>query len=772
MALDMNVALKINAGVTGQQAVDQLRTSMQRLGDGASGVAGKFTALKGAVGALAGAAVVAGVTSMIKSVIEAGDKLNDLRQKTGITVEDLDALGYAAELNGSSLDQVSGALGKLSKNMAEAAGGSKEATAVFRQFGISQQDLKSGAVTTTEAMARIADKLAAMPDGWQKTAAAQQVFGKSAADLIPLLNAGGGAIRDARQELESMGALMTGDLATQADEFNDNMSRLRRMASALGISLAKDLLPVLNGFTSGIVQARLNSDKLSGDTSLQMWAEATGLAIAAMVDVVRVAGQAFYALLGSGRAVLADIGALSAIIFKGPAALFSDQAQAELQAALNNRNLIVQDANQRFVDLWEMDGSKFFNAVKGAMDKAKTATAGTPGRPGGSSFDFGAGKESEFAKLKAQLTELAAKTGDVTKAQEILGLLRTEKYKDLTNQQRNELLGIAATIDAKKSQADTEKELKDATDAASKARDSQYERESYQISDFKTKQQEKLELLLLEGQRINMTAVEYERRAQAIQHEYDVSRTVKDMLPETAAQYRAVADATFAAQQAVTQLNYEQSRTFGAGAQAALSSYIEDISNVAKSTENAMTSAFQGMEDALVDFAMTGKLNFKDLANSIIKDMLRIAIQQMILRPILGAMFPGSSVIPMQPGGGYANGGAFGSYGEISAFANGGIVNKPTMFAFANGGAGQLGLMGEAGPEAIMPLQRGSDGKLGVRAAGGGEVNNVTVNVNVESGSTDQTATASGAAQLGKAIASAIRVELMNQKRPGGLLAA
>jgi phage-related minor tail protein len=68
--------------------------------------------------------------------------------------------------------------------------------------------------------------------------------------------------------------------------------------------------------------------------------------------------------------------------------------------------------------------------------------------------------------------------------------------------------------------------------------------------------------------------------------------------------------------------------------------------------------------------------------------------------------------------GGFAKGGAFSS--GMRRFATGGIVNGPTLFPFADGGAMQMGLMGEVGPEAIMPLQRGSDGSLGVRAAMGG----------------------------------------------------
>lgn len=73
---------------------------------------------------------------------------------------------------------------------------------------------------------------------------------------------------------------------------------------------------------------------------------------------------------------------------------------------------------------------------------------------------------------------------------------------------------------------------------------------------------------------------------------------------------------------------------------------------------------------------------------------------------------------------GFADGGAF-SQGKVMPFARGGVVSSPVAFPMRGG----TGLMGEAGPEAIMPLSRGPDGKLGVRAAGGGQPVNVVMNI-------------------------------------------
>jgi phage-related minor tail protein len=97
-------------------------------------------------------------------------------------------------------------------------------------------------------------------------------------------------------------------------------------------------------------------------------------------------------------------------------------------------------------------------------------------------------------------------------------------------------------------------------------------------------------------------------------------------------------------------------------------------------------------------------------------------------------------------------------------FARGGIVNGPTLFPFAKG----IGLMGEAGPEAIMPLRRGRDGNLGVMSSGGGTTNVV---VNVDASGSSVEGDQAQAKALGNAISAAVQSELVKQKRPGGLLA-
>jgi lambda family phage tail tape measure protein len=128
--------------------------------------------------------------------------------------------------------------------------------------------------------------------------------------------------------------------------------------------------------------------------------------------------------------------------------------------------------------------------------------------------------------------------------------------------------------------------------------------------------------------------------------------------------------------------------------------------------------------------------------------------------PEVGAIGQGSSIFAA------ANGGAFAQNG-IVPYAKGGIVNSPTLFKFAKGGSMATGVMGEAGPEAIMPLKRGPDGKLGVQATGGG---GIMVNVNVDAKGTSVEGDQGQGQQLGRIIAIAVQSELIKQQRPGGVL--
>ena len=211
----------------------------------------------------------------------------------------------------------------------------------------------------------------------------------------------------------------------------------------------------------------------------------------------------------------------------------------------------------------------------------------------------------------------------------------------------------------------------------------------------------------------------------------------------------------------------EQANSAAYGVAKGIRGYLEGIGSLADSVANATKNVIQNLEDGLSTFFETGKFNFKDFASYAIKQLQRVVLQQLIMKPlmnVLGGLFSGG-------GGGVntlfnppmaAKGMVLASNG-IQPFAMGGIVNRPTLFPFAKG----IGLMGEAGPEAIMPLRRGADGKLGVAGGGGGST---TINVSVDAKGTSVQGDGSQGAALGRAIAGAVQAELIKARRPGGIL--
>lgn len=216
---------------------------------------------------------------------------------------------------------------------------------------------------------------------------------------------------------------------------------------------------------------------------------------------------------------------------------------------------------------------------------------------------------------------------------------------------------------------------------------------------------------------------------------------------------------------------------------------VNQLVTAADAIGTAFSTSFKGIIDgsmtareALASFFQSVADAFLDMAAQIIAKMITMAILNAVLGVLPGSsgalpgassqMTPGAIVTPTgfsgQFAGFAANGATFAN--GIATFARGGIVDSPTLFKFANGGAMQTGLMGEAGPEAIMPLTRGPGGQLGVSNFGGGGDVNVVVNVDA-SGNSNVQGDQAQAKQLGVAVSAAVQAELVKQQRPGGLLA-
>jgi hypothetical protein len=202
---------------------------------------------------------VAAFTNLIKGSIDAADHLNDLSKKTGIAVETLGGIGFAAQQSGSDLESASAAAGKLNKSLAEAAAGNALAGEAFKVLGINVKDATGATKSADAVFAEIADKFASYTDGPEKAALAIRIFGKAGADIIPLLDEGG------RKLQENIGYYklysgVTQQTAERADEFRDTLDKLGLLQGAFTRNVASELLPSLQAVANAFLRAKEKGD--------------------------------------------------------------------------------------------------------------------------------------------------------------------------------------------------------------------------------------------------------------------------------------------------------------------------------------------------------------------------------------------------------------------------------------------------------------------------------------------------------------------------------
>jgi hypothetical protein len=203
-----------------------------------------------AVGAIAGAAL----GKMAKDAIDSADQFSKMSQRIGISVESLSGLAHAAKLSDVSLESLSTSLRQLSKNMLDTQANTGEAKQAFAALGISVESTKGVLKSNEQVMLEIADKFEAMEDGAGKTAIAMRLFGRAGADMIPLLNQGSKGLRENADEARRFGIVLSTQLAKQAEEFNDNLTRIQQSLKGFGYSIAQDALPWLNRMVEQLLE--------------------------------------------------------------------------------------------------------------------------------------------------------------------------------------------------------------------------------------------------------------------------------------------------------------------------------------------------------------------------------------------------------------------------------------------------------------------------------------------------------------------------------------
>lgn len=207
-----------------------------------------------AIGANLGLAIGT-MALMVRQAINTADEMQKMSASIGITAQTLGELTYAAELSGVAQEELAVAMGKFARNATEAKAGTEQQVAVFKTLGIAVTNAGGEVKPLQQLLGEVADKFAASRNSAEKTTIAMELFGKSGAKLIPLLNAGSAGINELMQEARDLGMVFDDETGKAAEQFNDNLTRLKTAATGLATSMMKELMPSLTGITDEMVKA-------------------------------------------------------------------------------------------------------------------------------------------------------------------------------------------------------------------------------------------------------------------------------------------------------------------------------------------------------------------------------------------------------------------------------------------------------------------------------------------------------------------------------------
>lgn len=291
-----------------ESRMDRVQAAMGMLGERVGGLTGKLGAVAAGV-----AAVTAGTTAAVfgfKQVADQVDGIADSAKLLSMTTQRLQQMGYAAQMAGSSQDEMSDALRFLNRNIAEAIAGNKEAAAWFARVGLSVHDLRK--MKPDEVFERIADKFKQVGDegnnSSKKIALMQALLGRSGSKLKQVLDMGSAGLREFYAEADRLGVVLDDATVNAMGDFNDTWDKMRLTVFGAAATALAAMSPVLQDIMNKVVEwTAANRGAIA--TGFAQWvdrvvdrlpafANAVGTVIDVVVTLVSVADQVARALGG------------------------------------------------------------------------------------------------------------------------------------------------------------------------------------------------------------------------------------------------------------------------------------------------------------------------------------------------------------------------------------------------------------------------------------------------------------------------------------------
>lgn len=380
-------ALRVNLGLDSAQFQSGLKSTGSELQ--------KFAK----VAAVGFAAVAAAGAAAFGAVVSASQRADDHWKKSqtfGVPIEELGRLAHAAEMSGASMEEVGKAMQRASRAVNDSMNGiSNAGTRAFDQIGVALKNTDGTARGAEEILGDVAERFASMPDGAQKTALAIEMFGRSGANLIPMLNAGRDGLQGMGDEAERLGLVFDERTGRMAERFNDNLSRMAKATTGLINALGAMLLPVAVAVTDAFVAMQIPADEMIG--ILGNVARTIGVAVSALTGFFAPTILAGFASLSGaiGVTLLGAIRAVTLALMANPLGLLLGAIAAVVAAAFLFRDDFVEIFGVDIVGAVADVVNRIIGGFVGAYEAVKGAWNNLP------AFFSGLGKKAYNSLLQS-----------------------------------------------------------------------------------------------------------------------------------------------------------------------------------------------------------------------------------------------------------------------------------------------------------------------------------------------------------------------------------
>jgi hypothetical protein len=425
--------------------------------------------LGGAIAAGAGIATAA-IVGLTKQAIDAADRMNDISQRLGVGTEALSAWGYAAQQSGTDLEALNTSLTRFTKNVAAAMDADSRQGKLFESLGVSVRDASGNLRRVEDLLPEVADKFKELNNATLEAALAQELFGRSGSEILQFLNLGADGLSDMAGKARDLGVIVSQDVASAADEFNDQLNDLKSLAAGAGLQLAKELLPTMIDLVTQFREGTKEGGDVGG---IIKWigeqAKAAVVDLKYLYESLKLFGDLFKGLSESALGYYDILNAIARLDFSDAAkGLERMRAGGDLVRDAASRDLSAQVGDGLPSPEQGIDfslGAPMTPQERSALERRLNGFMSNPtGKTAKKSGKSDAEREAEqlkaaYERMNESLAEQIALFGKDGEAARVRYEIEHGALRNLTAAQKDGLIAQAERLDMMRDEAEVQKKL-------------------------------------------------------------------------------------------------------------------------------------------------------------------------------------------------------------------------------------------------------------------------------------------------------------------------